>query len=157
SLVYGNHPFGRPSYGTRATVEKLTPADCKAFHKLAFAPNFTTVVVVGDFNTDEMIKKIEALTKNWPKSDLGKAVAPAPPKPVAVERIVSDPTAAQVHFYIGHLGITRNNPDYYKLLVMDNVLGTGPGFTDRLSSTLRDRQGWAYTVQAAITGTAGKE
>ena len=43
------------------------------------------------------------------------------------EKIVSDPNAAQVHVYIGHLGITRDNPDYYKLLVMDNVLGTGPG------------------------------
>ena len=31
---------------------------------------------------------------------------------------------------------------------MDNVLGTGPGFTDRLSATLRDRQGLAYTVTA---------
>jgi zinc protease len=62
-----------------------------------------------------------------------------------------------VHLYLGHLGITRNDPDYYKLLVMDNVLGTGPGFTDRLSATLRDRQGLAYTVNASITGNAGNQ
>ena len=37
---------------------------------------------------------------------------------------------------------------------MDYVLGTGAGFTDRLSSTLRDRQGLAYTVTAGITGSA---
>ena len=78
--------------------------------------------------------------------------------PTAVtEKIVTDPEAAQVHVYIGQLGITRANPDYYKLLVMDNVLGTGPGFTDRLSATLRDRQGLAYTVHATITSSAGKE
>jgi zinc protease len=58
---------------------------------------------------------------------------------------------------IGHLGITRNNPVYDTLLVMDNVLGTGPGFTDRLSSTLRDRQGLAYTVNASISSTAGED
>src|SRR5437763_5044356 len=40
---------------------------------------------------------------------------------------------------------------------MDNVLGTGPGFTDRLSSTLRDRQGLAYTVNATITNSAGTQ
>ena len=40
---------------------------------------------------------------------------------------------------------------------MDYVLGTGPGFTDRLSSKLRDRQGLAYTVSASITGAAGEE
>jgi zinc protease len=157
-IVYGKHPFGRPGDGTRPTVEKLTADDCKAFHKLAFAPNFGIVVVVGDFKADEMVKKIEALTKDWKKSDAGKPVVPAPPKPTAVtEKIITDAEAAQVHVYIGQLGITRDNPDYYKLLVMDNVLGTGPGFTDRLSATLRDRQGLAYTVRATITNTAGKE
>ena len=44
------------------------------------------------------------------------------------------PDAAQVAFYMGHPGIRRNSPDYYKLLVMDYILGTGPGFTDRLSA-----------------------
>ncbi|MBA4065948.1 MAG: insulinase family protein [Isosphaera sp.] len=158
ALVYGKHPFGRSSLGTRATVEKLTPADCKAFHGLAFAPNFTTVVVVGDFKADEMAKKIEALTRDWKKSDAPRPEVPAPPKATAVtEKLVSDPTAAQVHVYIGQLGITRDNPDYHKLLVLDNVLGTGPGFTDRLSATLRDRQGLAYTVRATITTSAGKQ
>jgi zinc protease len=158
ALVYGKHPYGRPGHGTRATVEKLTADDCRAFHKLAFAPNFTTVVLVGDFKADEMLKKIEALTKDWKKSDAGKPVIEAPPKgTVVVEKIVSDPTASQVHVFIGQLGITRDNPDYYKLLVMDNVLGTGPGFTDRLSSTLRDRQGLAYTVRATIASGAGTQ
>ncbi len=157
SQVYGDHPFGRPSYGTREAVEKLTPADVRAFHKQVFAPNQTTVVLVGDFNAEAMTKKIEALTKNWAKVESAKLAVPAPPKPTSGEKIISDATAAQVHVYIGHLGITRDNPDYYKLLVMDNVLGTGPGFTDRLSSTLRDREGWAYTVRATITGNASKE
>jgi len=85
-------------------------------------------------------------------------MVPAPPKPTPpVEKIISDPNAAQVHVYIGELGITRDNPDYYKLLVMDNVLGTGPGFTYRLSATLRDRQGLAYTVTATIASSAGLE
>jgi zinc protease len=43
------------------------------------------------------------------------------------------------------------------LLVLDNVLGVGPGFTDRLSANLRDRLGLAYTVRASVTDSAGKE
>src|SRR5207244_12280324 len=81
----------------------------------------------------------------------------APPRPTGSEKIVSDPNAAQVHVYLGHLGIRRNDPDYYKLLVMDNVLGVEPGFTDRLSANLRDRLGLAYTVNASIANSAGKE
>jgi zinc protease len=62
-----------------------------------------------------------------------------------------------MQFYMGHVGIRRNDPDYFKLLVMDYILGTGPGFTDRLSARLRDREGLAYTVNANITSTADIE
>jgi len=67
------------------------------------------------------------------------------------------PQAVQLHFYMGQPGIRRDNPDYFKLLVMDYVLGTGPGFTDRLSARLRDREGLAYTVTANASGTASEE
>jgi zinc protease len=158
SIVYGKHPYGRPSHGTKETVEKLTAADCKAFHKQVFAPNATTVVIVGDIDAASIRKQVEKLTADWPRSDLGPPEVPAPPKPTGpTTRIISDPTAAQVHVFIGEIGVKRTDPDYYKLLVMDNVLGTGPGFTDRLSSNLRDRQGLAYTVRATITSTASNQ
>ena len=67
------------------------------------------------------------------------------------------PEAEQLQFLMGHPGVRRNNPDYYKLMVMDYVLGTGPGFTDRLSSRLRDREGLAYTVTANISSSASEE
>jgi zinc protease len=40
-------------------------------------------------------------------------------------------------------------------VVMDHVLGTGPGFTNRISRVLRDEQGLAYSVNASIHSTAG--
>ena len=73
------------------------------------------------------------------------------------QKVITMPQAQQLHFYMGHVGIRRDNPDYYKLLVMDYVLGTGPGFTDRLSARLRDRLGLAYTVSANITSSAGEQ
>jgi zinc protease len=60
-----------------------------------------------------------------------------------------------VHVFLGHLGIRRNDPDYAALVVLDHVLGTGPGFTNRISKKLRDELGLAYTVNAAIHSTAG--
>src|SRR5262249_5103839 len=109
---------------------------------------------------DEIVEQIKHLTAadQWAR---GKVPAPDPPpveKPSGFERkIISMPEAAQLHFFMGHTGIRRSNPDFYKLLVMDYVLGTGPGFTDRLSARLRDRKGLAYTVNANITNSAGEQ
>jgi zinc protease len=159
AAVYGDHPFGRSAYGSKAVVGRLTAADLKAFHTAAVVPDRTIVAVAGDFDTDAMVEKLEALTADWKPAAGAKAVSvPAPPKDGRPgEFITPDPTAEQTHVYIGHLGVKRDDPDYYALLVMDNVLGVGPGFTDRLSSTLRDRQGLAYTVTASVTGTASDQ
>jgi len=158
AAVYGKHPLSRPALGTRATVEKLTAADCAAFHRRVFVPSNTVVAIVGDFDTKEVIAEVEKLTADW------KGTAPALPKLPEVEKpaalaqkILTMPESKQLQFFMGNVGVRRSNPDYYKLLVMDYVLGTGPGFTDRLSARLRDREGLAYTVRANISESAGPE
>jgi zinc protease len=158
AAVYGKHPYGRPSLGTRKIVEKLTPADCAAFHKKLFVPNNTTVAIVGDFDSKQVIEEVKKLTADWKQGKVEKPAPPAVEKPKEfTQKILSMPEAAQLHFYMGHVGIRRDCPDFFKLLVMDYVLGTGPGFTDRLSARLRDREGLAYTVQANISSTADLE
>ncbi len=156
--IYGDHPYGRSPYGERGIVEKLRSQDLKDFHAAHYAPNRTTLVIVGDFDSTAMAKSVETMTADWkavPKDELKLPEIPKAGDPG--EKIFSDPQASQTHVYIGHLGVTRDHPDYYTLLVMDNVLGTGPGFTDRLSANLRDRQGLAYTVNATISNSAGEQ
>jgi zinc protease len=157
-LVYGKHPSGRPALGTRKTVEPLTREDCESFHKRAFVPNNTILAVVGDFDSKELIEEITKLTGDWQKKEIAKPNSPEVMKPKEfTQRILTMPDAAQLHLYLGHVGVKRDNPDFYKLLVMDYILGTSPGFTDRLSSKLRDRAGLAYTVAGNITSSAGEE
>ncbi|MFQ3593836.1 MAG: insulinase family protein, partial [Gemmataceae bacterium] len=157
-LVYGKHPLGRPIAGTLKTVKGLSRADCRAYHSLVFRPNNAILAVVGDFEPDAVLAEIKELTTQWKPSKLPKLEFPEVRLPEKfTQKIISMPEAAQLHFYLGHVGIRRTNPDYFKLLVMDYILGTGPGFTDRLSSRLRDREGLAYSVSANITSSAAKE
>ena len=156
--IYGDHPLGRPATGTEDSVDGLTAPDCRKFHQQMFVPNNTTLAIVGDFDSDAIVKELTTMTKDWKKHELPKLDLPEPKQPEKfTQKIISMPSATQLNVYIGHPGIRRYDPDFYKLLVMDNILGIGSGFTDRLSSKLRDRQGLAYTVTASITGNAGEE
>jgi zinc protease len=158
AAVYGKHPYGRPTRGLRKTVEALTREDCVAFHRQTFVPNNIMVAIVGDFDSNQVIAEVTRLTAEWKKAPVATVKTPPVDKPKEfTQKIVTMATAAQLHFFLGHPGIRRDNPDYFKLLVMDYVLGTGPGFTDRLSARLRDRQGLAYTVSANISSSAGEE
>lgn len=57
--------------------------------------------------------------------------------------MVNKPDVNQGRIVIGHLGTTRDNPDYYALSIMDDILGGG-GFTSRLTSRIRSDEGLAY-------------
>lgn len=157
-LVYGSdHPLGRSSLGNAEVVQKLTPADCLEFHRRVFSPKRTILVVVGDLQTDDVVKEITRLTADWKDDGSPPPEKPAPQSaPGGTAKYIPMPEAAQAQFFMGHLGVPRQHPDFYKLLVMEHVLGTGPGFTDRLSARLRDREGLAYTVSATITPDAGE-
>ena len=156
--IYGrNHYLGREAFGTRSTVEKLERQDCVDFHRRVMTPDNMTIAIVGDFDAGEMEQFLAELTG---KSKARKAppvpALPRMPAPRASREYISIPGSAQLQFFMGHTGITRDHPDYHALLVMDHVLGTGPGFTDRLSARLRDREGLAYTVRAEICSSADR-
>jgi zinc protease len=158
SVVYGKtHPLGRPPLGTTASVRKLSRDDCLAYHRAVFVPNNLILAVVGDFDAATIEAEVAALTKQWQRAELPPLQLPDPPQPKQRSELIQTmPESSQTYLYLGHLGIPRKHPDYYKLKVMENILGTGPGFTDRLSSILRDRMGLAYTVNATITANASE-
>ena len=58
---------------------------------------------------------------------------------------------AQATVVLGFGGIERANPDYYKLLVMNHILGGG-GLTSRLMKEVRSKKGLAYGVGSGFDG-----
>jgi zinc protease len=113
------------------------------------------LAVCGDFESGAVLDKIDNVFAKWPSAGSAPRFAsPAPVKREAVEKLVSAPKE-QLNIFIGHVGITRNDPDYYALLVFDTILGSSPGFTSRIPRILRDQQGLAYTTFSNITGSAG--
>jgi len=65
-----------------------------------------------------------------------------------------DSPGGQVHILLGHLGIPRHHPDFEALVVLDHILGSGPGFADRLGRIVRDELGLVYSIGGGITDTA---
>jgi zinc protease len=154
-LVYQDHPLHRPSHGYPHTVGRITREDLFDFHKQYFAPNNAILSIVGDFRIADLLPKIQKAFGGW---EFKPITFPGYPKPVRQTekrtKFITMP-AQQLNIYLGHLGVTRTNPDYYALQVLDTILGGGAGFTARIPQRLRDELGLAYTTFASITMTAG--
>jgi len=128
-----------------ATIDNITRDDLVAFHKKFFHPNNTMLAVWGDFNTEELIKKIEEAFKTWQKAD----VTPAGVPQVTYEfrptvNVIQKQDMNQSCICLGHIGGMMNDPDYFALVVMNEILGGS--FTGRLFKNVRSRMGLAYAV-----------
>jgi zinc protease len=157
-LVYGKHPCHRPEIGYRRTVEALTREDAVRHHAAFYRPRNAVIAVVGDEDAEALAARVRRRFGDW--ADAGAAAKPAFPAAArqAAPREEEKPVpSAQAHCLLGHLGVRRNDPDFHALLVMDNCLGVGAGFTDRLSRRIRDEMGLAYEVHGSITRSAGVE
>lgn len=159
-LVYGDHPYGRDPRGSSREAGRVTRDEIVAHHARYFRPENSFLVAVGDFDPARLNTLIKARFGRWRPAPASGADAFGPPTPLhwpanarAKVRRVSHP-GEQVQIVLGHLGVPRNHPDFEALAVLDHVLGSGPGFTDRLSRVLRDELGLAYSVGGGITDSA---
>ncbi len=156
-MVYGTHPYHRPRKGYQRTVRSLSRDDVLTHYRSCFRPGTTILSIVGDREPEWILDEVRRRFGHWEGQAPPGAKNYDIPVPRGCVRRHIERDREQVHLYFGHLGITRMNPDFYALLVMDHILGVSSGFTDRISMKLRDEEGLAYTVSANISLSAEKE
>ena len=135
---------------TRASVESITREDLLAFHERYYHPGGFIFAVSGDVDPEEVLAKLSARLDGWPAVSDAVPDVPAPvhdPRPALYG--VDKPDVNQGRVSIGHLGTTRDNPDRYPLLVMNDILGGG-GFTSRLLTRVRSDEGLAYSAGSSF-------
>ena len=154
--IYGDHVLGRAMQGTLESVAAIKPRHLRDYHQTWFRPGNGYVAASGPFEPEEMLDRLErafrglrgAAPEHQPLPDVRIGEACERHLPMARE---------QVHVFLGHAGIRRTDPDFYKLSVMDHILGSGPGFTSRCARKLRDEMGLCYSVSAGVASSAGDE
>lgn len=144
-LVFNGHPYSWPVNGTEETLSAISRADVQAFHAREYLPNQTILAIVGDVTVEQARSLMAKHFGAWQKGPTPERTAAVP---AAIEKPVVqliDKELTQTTLVLGHVGISRTNPDYYAVTVMNYILGAG-GFSSRLMDSIRDRQGLAYGV-----------
>lgn len=146
-LIFHNHPYRWPVNGTEETLSKVTLADVQGFYAREYLPNQVILAVVGDVTVEQATALVQTHFGTWKKgvTQTRTAKKPASMEKKAVQLIEKDLTQSTI--VLGHGGISRTNPDFYAVTVMNQILGAG-GFSSRLMDTIRDKQGLAYGIMS---------
>lgn len=143
--VFQGHPYGIPVEGDEESVNRITRDDIVNFYQQYYRPNNTIIAVTGDIEYKDAVSLIETSFKRWEKSKLKLPDIPSVKKVVSRDSILIDRNITQSNIVLGHTGISRDNPDYYAVSVMNYILGGG-GFESRMLKEIRDKKGLAYSV-----------
>lgn len=149
-LMYGDHPCTIPSRQTEQSIKSITREDMIAFHKKYFFPKNFIFAVAGDFKKSDIVAKLNKMLAGWPDQTLNLpkiADQIADPKPGVYMIKKEDVNQSRVR--IGHIGVKRDIPDQYALMIMNDILGGG-GFTSRIVRRVRSDEGLAYNAGSAF-------
>ena len=145
-LMYGDHPSSTQYRRTEASVESISRDDLIAFHQTYFFPDNFIFAVAGDLETKQILAKLDNLLADWPDRELSLPAVPdqIPDVKPGVYMIAKE-DVNQSRIRLGHIGVKRDIPDQYALLVMNDILGGG-GFTSRIVRRVRSDEGLAYSA-----------
>ena len=153
--AFGEHPYGRLVEGSTETLSEITREDLLRFHSKYFIPNNAMLSVVGDLTPGELNSLIKKYLDSWKIAELPERKIHPMNEEKTKKAVKIDRDVTQATIIIGHLGISRDNPDYYAVSVMNYILGSG-GFSSRLMQKIRDELGLAYDVRSFFTTSKEK-
>ncbi len=147
-VLYGDHQYATPLLGTAESVAALTPADARAYHAAQFNKANMVIAVVGDISAKALGKLLDEHFAELPAGDARNVMTAVPAVPKAQKIHITRPIP-QATVMLGHLGLSREHPDYFNVFVMNHILGGG-GFSSRLMSEIREKRGLTYGVSSGF-------
>jgi zinc protease len=141
-LLYAAHPYALTA--TPETVPRIERADVESFYRANYVAERAVVTILGDAERALAERIAEQLTAGLPRAAGAPAPLPAVLPPHADTVHIAHP-ASQSHILLGLPAMTRNDPDYFPLLVGNYALGGG-GFVSRLFREVREKRGYAYSI-----------
>ncbi|HEX7845471.1 MAG TPA: pitrilysin family protein, partial [Chitinophagaceae bacterium] len=151
-FMYGDHVYGNIIQGTINTVTGLTVDDLKKFYSENYLPEGSAIAIAGDFNAKEMKALITGLFSGWKKGSKPQAnLASKAISNPSTNRVllINKDDARETTFYIGAPGVSRNNPDFVAIEVVNTLFGGR--FTSMLNDELRVNTGLTYGASSRFS------
>jgi zinc protease len=149
TMVFPNHPYGQQPIGTERSIADTSRGDILRFAKNYVNPSSAFMVAAGDIDPHQLRKLLDANLSTWSGSAIPKAhFGNAPMMASRKVGLIHKESAVQSALRVGHVGISRNNPDFIPLSVL-NVL-FGGYFNSRINLNLREVHGYTYGARSAF-------
>ena len=146
--IYTKQVYAHNPLGNIASIKLIQRDQLVKFYKKFYVAQNADIILIGDITALQAKNIAENLSKALP---IGK---PAPQLLIAMN--LTAPTLKEIHYpsqqetiLFGQVGMTRQNPDYFSLIIGNAVLGGLP-LSSLLYSIVREKNGLAYVAMSSF-------
>ena len=160
------HPYGHPTIGWIEDLRSMTRDDLYGFYRRFYIPNNATLVVVGDVDGSDVMRRAEKHFASIPEGKAPQRLHAIEPEQVGERRVVIEREGTTGYVKVVFRAPAVADSDFFPMLVLDAVLtgakgvnlwssfrGVPPQRKARLYTALVER-GLASMVSGAILPTA---
>ena len=144
--AYRVHPYRMPIIGYESLVRSLTHDDLVSYHRSRYRTNNMVIAVVGDVETQAVLKRMEELTEGFTPGSIPPQALPEEPFPLVSREITQEADLNLGMIAMGFPSVPLNHPDLYALDLLSWVLGGSRG--SRLEHALKE-EGIVHSVECA--------
>ncbi|QDC11446.1 insulinase family protein [Oceanicola sp. D3] len=146
-LAWGAHPYGTDLNGTEESIAALTREDMLDAKARVMARDRLYVSAVGDIDAEGLSDLLDSLFSGLPETGAEMPEHVDYNLPGGLTVVPYDTPQSVVAF--GQKGIKRDDPDFFPVFVMMQIMG-GSGFNSRLMEEVREKRGLTYGIYAYV-------
>jgi predicted Zn-dependent peptidase len=147
-IVFDGNPLARNILGSEKGLKRYVPDDIRRFVQRNYATDQMVVSSVGNISFSKLVKLFEKYF-SVPQREHGNPRKPAVYNYSPVTR-KTDRKTFQAHCIMGNIAYPFDDCRRLPLYLLNNYLG-GPGSNSILNMALRERKGYAYSIDSMYT------
>jgi zinc protease len=127
AAAYKVHPYRHPTIGWLSDLETMTRDDLYQYYRRNYVPNNATVVVVGDIDTDDVLRRVEKQFGAIPAGAPPRRVSVVEPEQLGERRIEVSREGTTAYLKLAYHAPAVGESDFFPMLVLDAILSGAKG------------------------------
>ncbi|MBI3601017.1 MAG: insulinase family protein, partial [Nitrospinae bacterium] len=127
---FGGTPYNLPVIGIPETIKNMTRGQVMEYYRRYYIPNNMTVLIMGDFDSDEMLKLMEKYFGKYPPGKLPKEKDYNHQPSSTVHRLSSILSSSII------MGMPVHKEDFYAISIIAGILNSD--LKDRVNKNLKE-------------------
>ena len=145
--IWTDNPIGYSVIGSKETITQFKRDSFTGYLGKHYSPENTVITLVGHFNAEDAVNKIEQAFSGF--FQYTEKAAPLPEVIYTPSISFKPKDIEQTHLCLGFPGIPLGDDSSYDLTVLNTIFGGG--MSSRLFQTIREENGLAYSVYSYMT------